>query len=372
MITKSVVAAVVGAAALLVPAVLIPAVPAAATPAVRTIATGLDNPRGITLGPPGEIYVAEAGRGGAGPCRPGPEGEACFGRSGAITVIKQGRQWRLQTKLPSLASRAGTEASGPSDVSLGADGRLHYTLGLGGSPDLRQQVPQLTGMAKLYRAGRTPAVLADLGAYETSANPDGVTPPDTNPNALLATRRGQLVVDAGGNSLLRVAPRGRISTVATFPRRTVAAPEGLPPGSPPAGTPIPMESVPTSVTRGPDGAFYVGELTGFPFPAGQARVWRIVPGKAPSVFATGFTNIIDLAWARDGRLYVLEIAHRGLLSGDRTGALLRVDRKGRHQVVASAGLTAPGGLAISGRSAYVTNCSVCAGTGSVVRISLGS
>ncbi|MEU8242757.1 ScyD/ScyE family protein [Actinoplanes missouriensis] len=367
MITKSVVAAVMGAAALLVPA------PASAAPAVRTIVSGLDNPRGIALGPHGEIYVAEAGRGGAGPCRPGPEGgQVCFGRSGAISVIEHGRRWRVQPRLPSLASPEGTEASGPSDVSIGVDGRVYYTVGLGGSPDLRTEVPQLAGTAKLYRSGHTPAALADLGAYEKSANPDGVTPPDTNPNALLTTRRGQYVVDAGGNSLLRVAPRGRISTVATFPRRTVAAPEGLPPGAPPAGTPIPMEAVPTSVTRGPDGAFYVGELTGFPFPAGQARVWRIVPGRAPAVFATGFTNIIDLAWAPDGRLYVLEIAHRGLLSGDRTGALLRVGRKGKHHLVASAGLTAPGGLAISGRSAYVTNCSVCKGTGSVVRISLGN
>ncbi|MEU4694647.1 ScyD/ScyE family protein [Actinoplanes sp. NPDC023714] len=346
MITKSVVAAVVGAAA-----ILVPAVPAAAATDPRTVATGLDNPRGLAFGPHGELYVAEAGRGGAGPCRPGPEGgEVCFGRSGAITVVKFGRQWRVRTGLPSLASPRGTEASGPSDVVAGPDGGLTYTVGLGGDPDLRTQVPQLSGTAKLYRAGRTPSVLADLGAYEKSANPDGVTPPDTNPVAVLATRRGHLVVDAGGNALVRVTPRGRISTVAVFPGRGA------------------MQSVPTSVARGPDGAFYVGELTGFPFPVGQARVWRVVPGEEPRVYATGFTNIIDLEWAPDGRLYVLEIAHRGLLSGDRAGALLRVDRKGTPRVVASAGLTAPAGLAIRDGYAYIANCGVCAGTGSVVRV----
>ncbi|MBB2949208.1 hypothetical protein FB565_009013 [Actinoplanes lutulentus] len=357
MITKSVVAAVVGAAALLVPAT-----PVAAAPTVRTIATGLDNPRGITFGTHGELYVAESGRGGAGPCQAGPEGgEVCFGRSGAITVVSQGRQWRVLSKLPSLASPEGAEATGPSDVAIGEDGRLYYTVGLGGSPDLRTQVPQLAGMAKLYRAGRSPSVLADIGAYEKSANPDGVKPPDTNPNGLLATGSGQFVVDAGGNALVRVGRRGRITTVATFPRRPVTAPDG---------TTIGMEAVPTSVNRGPDGAYYVSELTGFPFPAGQARIWRVVPGQAPRVFASGFTNIIDLAWAPDGRLYALEIAHKGLLSGDRTGALIRVDRKGRHTVVASAGLTAPGGVAIRGKYAYVTNCSVCQGTGSVVRVRL--
>jgi hypothetical protein len=128
--------------------------------------------------------------------------------------------------------------------------------------------------------------------------------------------------------------------------------------------------VPTSVVRGPDGAFYVGELTGFPFPVGHARVWRVVPGYPPTVYAGGFTNVIDLAWGPDRKLYVLEIAHHGLLSGDQTGALIRVDRMGRRTLLASSGLTAPGGLAIRGRYAYVSNCSVCAGKGAVLRISL--
>ncbi|MGH3881465.1 MAG: hypothetical protein ACRDSK_30945 [Actinophytocola sp.] len=45
-------------------------------------------------------------------------------------------------------------------------------------------------------------------------------------------------------------------------------------------------------------------------------------------------------------------------------------RKGSHQIVASAGLNTPGGLAIKGRSAYVSNCGTCPDTGSVVRIPL--
>lgn len=55
------------------------------------------------------------------------------------------------------------------------------------------------------------------------------------------------------------------------------------------GTKMPMESVPTSVAYGPDGALYVSELTGFPFPAGASTIWRVVPGKAPTVYATGLT-----------------------------------------------------------------------------------
>ena len=87
-----------------------------------------------------------------------------------------------------------------------------------------------------------------------------------------------MVADSGANDLLRVAADGTISVLATFPNRLVDAPPflGLPPG-----TQIPTDAVPTSVARGPDGAFYVGQLTGFPFPVGGANVYRIVPGQAP-------------------------------------------------------------------------------------------
>jgi hypothetical protein len=53
---------------------------------------------------------------------------------------------------------------------------------------------------------------------------------------------------------------------------------------------------------------------------------RDSPGR---VFLSGFTNVIDIVFGPDGSLYVLEIAHNGLLSGDPTGALIRVDQDGR-------------------------------------------
>ncbi|BBH70491.1 hypothetical protein ACTI_71760 [Actinoplanes sp. OR16] len=289
MITKSVIAAVVGAAA-----ILVTAVPAGAATTIRTIVTGLDSPRGIAFGPHGELYVAEAGR------------------SGAITVVSAGGRWRIPAGPPSPASPRGAGAIGPSDVAVGSDGRLYYTVGRGGD-----------GAATLYRAGRGPTAIADLGAHEKDADPTG----------LLITDRGHLVVDAGANALVRVAPRGRPSTVAAFP-----AQEGI-----------------RAVAQGPDGAYYAG---------GRARIWRVVPGEAPTVYASGFTGVIDLAWAPDGRLYVLRGGH--------DGALLKVDRKGAHRVVAEGGLVVPGGLAIRDGYAYISDCGVCQGTGSVVKVRIGS
>jgi sugar lactone lactonase YvrE len=123
------------------------------------------------------------------------------------------------------------------------------------------------------------------------------------------------------------------------------------------------------VAKGPDGAYYVGELTGFPFLVGAARVWRVVPGKAATVYATGFTNIIDLAFDRRGRLVVLEIAKNSLLSGDPTGALIRVNRDGSRTEIASAGLVTPTSVAVADDGTfYVSNKGTMAGTGEVLRI----
>src|ERR1044072_1597878 len=61
---------------------------ASAHSGMTTVAVGLDNPRGLTFGPDGSLFVAEAGRGGAGPCITGPEGgTGWFGISGALTTL---------------------------------------------------------------------------------------------------------------------------------------------------------------------------------------------------------------------------------------------------------------------------------------------
>ncbi len=348
---------------------------ATAAGGLRVVASGLDNPRGIAFGQDGALYVAEAGAGGAGPCAPGPEGaEVCFGPSGAVTRIWRGTQQRVLTGLPSEAQAGGTSAFGPSDVSL--TGARQYVLVNGpfGGPETRQRFgPGAEAFGRLLRVtGHTVRFVADFPTFEADNNPDngaGAEPGleiDSNPNGLLARPGVRLVADAGGNDLLKVDATGNISVLAVFPVRLVPAPPGIP-GLPPQ---IPMQSVPTTVAVGPDGAYYVGELTGFPFPVGGARVYRVVPGEAPQVYASGFTNIIDIAFDRRGRLHVLEIAKNGLLSGDLTGALLRVNRDGSRQTLASQGLVAPGGFVIAADGGfYVTNNGVFADTGQVVRIS---
>lgn len=351
-------------------AVLVPVTAYAGTSA-ETIAAGLDNPRGLTFAPNGALYFAEAGRGGDAPCFTGPEGEeVCFGTSGAVTRVWRGNQERVLTGLPSIAEHDGSVAIGPSDVAFQGHGKMYVTVGLGADPAVRDGLPEAgqEGNGWLLRGRHAKGdwkQVADIAGFEALANPDGGLE-DSNPNSVAALPGGRAVADAGGNALLWVAANGDISTLAVFPERMVDAPPfmGLPPG-----TQIPMQAVPTSVVRGPDGALYVGQLTGFPFPEGGARVYRVVPGEEPEVYARGFTNIMDIGFSADGTLYVLEHATNGLLSGDPTGALIRVASDGSQEIVTTE-LTRPGGLALRGDAAYVSDCGVCAGSGSVLRILL--
>ena len=184
-----------------------------------------------------------------------------------------------------------------------------------------------TTAGKLFRVSRGSArEIADLRAFEHDSNPDGGNV-DSNPFDVAVMNGGKvLVADAAANDLLAVNSRGQIDWVATFPSelapsddlKTLVGCPDVPPdiaficSLPPM---MPAEAVPTSVAIGPDGAYYVGELKGFPAPVGMSKVWRIEPGTmnaecgsdpACTVVYDDFTSIIDLAFAPDGTLYVVE------------------------------------------------------------------
>ena len=348
-----------------------------AAPTWTVVVSDLDNPRGVAFGPEGALYIAQAGSGGDGACGPGPEGTRCYGESGAISRydLRNGGLTDVVTGLPSLATEDGQMfAIGPNDLSLQGRGNLFFTIGFGGDPTTRESVFGPDG-AKLARLGRaTPdgkwRLLSDLGQSEADHNPTG-DEVDSNPYGILALADKQVVADAGANALLEIRGNGVIAALATFADGTADAPPflGLPPG-----TKIPMDTVPTSVALAPDGSYYVGQLTGFPFPVGAANIYRVpAGGGAPQVVATGFTHIVDLAFGPDGSLYVLEIAKNGLLAAfntnDWTGALIRIAPDGTRTELVPGLLTAPGGVAVgSDGTLYVTNNSIYSNSGEVIRI----
>lgn len=356
---------------------------AAAEISVDVVASGLDSPRHLAFGSRGDLFVAEAGRGGSGPCFVGAEGPACMGTTGAVTKVdRSGNQSRIVEGLPSYANTPGdVNAIGPHGITvLGAD-RVFVTSGGPTEPKdesgatisrdaLAAQNPAADLFGRLLKVERHGQIrnVADLWAFERDVNPDaevGNPAIDANPvDVLFDENRDRFVVaDAGGNAVNVVDKSGRVTNLAVFPNRLVPNPFG--------GPDIPMNSVPTSVVMGPDGQYYVSELTGFPFPTGGANVYRVNPRTgAVSVFASGFTNIMDLAFGKNGTLYVLEFDHDGLLGGSTDGGLFTVSRHGtKRQIDLPPGtLTAPGGIAVGKDGLYITNNSGSPGGGQVLRI----
>jgi hypothetical protein len=297
---------------------------------------------------------------------------------------RHGDQERIVTGLASFAPAGGASAIGPHGI-FAADRSVYVTNGgptaptRGEPPEVVLRDPTLVTeepVSALYgrvleieEDGHDVDRVADAWAFERDNNPDaevGNAEIDSNPVDVLADGRRLLVADAGGNTLLRVSRRGRISVLSLFP--SVETPG-------PGGAPIPMQAVPTGVVRGPDGAYYVSQLTGFPFPVGGAKVFRVDRATgARTDYATGFTNVIDLDFGRDGTLYVLEIDRDSFLGPSRDGGLWKVPPGGgtpERIELPEGTLTEPGGLAVGWRGRlFVSNHASEAGVGEVLEIDL--
>jgi hypothetical protein len=355
---------------------------AASGPATGTVVmSGLDNPRGLTFVRAGgsdkdkkdddeggglrgwALYVAEAGRGG-GPgathCITLPRGPAgfpaCPGATGAVSRLIGGVQERVLTGLPSWALPDGSEATGPMDVSFRNRRHGYVAIGLGAeNVSFRAALGSGFGWIVRFRPDGSWSYDVDVTAYEVVANPDGGIL-DSNPNGLLAGAGRRYVVDAGANALLRVRRDG-ISTVAVFPSRAQGRP---------------TDSVPTAVARDRKGTLYVAELTGVPFAAGTANVYRVRRGGGePEIFATGFTTLIDLDVDRAGNLYVLEHSSGPVFFGG-TGTLWRIDRSGNRKALVT-GLIRPTSVVIGpDGAAYISNRGIAVGTGEVLRFDVGA
>ncbi|MFC7244859.1 ScyD/ScyE family protein [Catellatospora aurea] len=355
----------------------------AAAPDVTVLYTGLSNPRGLAFDRDGTLYITEAGRGADGAanptCLPRPQGIGCLGATGALARLdRNGTLTRVLTGLPSLAGPDGTEAIGPDDIAFNRHDRALLTVGLSeapanrdGLPDPGREMGRLLSVRRdwsgdWYTQRLTTQRIADIAGYEAANNPDGGEL-DSNAQSVAFGPGGAAVVDAGANSLLFVTPAGQVSTLAVFPERQMPAPPNF---NMPPGTMLPMQSVPMAVVYR-KGAYYVAELTGRPFTQGSARIFKVVPGQQPTVYAEGLTTVVDIAFGPDGALYALEFTHTSMFGPSRgVGALMRIPGEGKAPEMVLDKVDHPGGIAIRGRNAFITTCSVCATTGAVMKLRL--
>jgi hypothetical protein len=238
-----------------------------------------------------------------------------------------------------------------SYISFQGRGTAFVTIGWGGNPTLRANLGTVGSnvgvLLQVEPSGRW-RFDADISDFERARNPAG-GPVDSNPYGVLVLAGDKYVTDAGGNDLLRVAANGEVSLVATFPPASNGA-----------------EPVPTEVERGPEGSLYVSLLTGAPFTAGVAGIYKIVSGQ-PQLAQGGFKTITDFTFGPDGSMYVLEHATSATGFGG-SGRLTKVAPNGTRTVITTA-LNRPTSVLVGDDGAlYVSNNGVSVGTGEVLRI----
>ncbi|WP_373525258.1 ScyD/ScyE family protein [Nostoc sp.] len=384
---------------------------------LTTIVDGVSNARGVSFGPDGTLYVAEPGIGGNGNCQPSPSTlfqPICAGNSGSLVkVTPDGIKQRILNNFQSLAEQpTGNQGAGIQDIQFDSLGNAYLLTGFAGYPGNRDLETLTLGadfpvppqqlvtfppstpdkvlntplLAQLFKVDLNTGELDsifDFAKYEITNNPDGGDVV-TNPFDLTIDGDNAYVVDGGGNAAYKIKLDGTESRVTAIPKKVLSASilPPLPPGQelPPGlidilpGGQVALQSVSTGGAIGPDGALYVGEYTGFPYPDGESRIFRIGEDGNPEVFLDGFTHITDLTFDEAGNLLVLQFSDTSQLGGDiryLPGSLIKVapDLTRTTLVAAGEGLESAAGIDIgSDGQIYITKRGVGPALGSVVRV----
>ncbi|MEU6127426.1 ScyD/ScyE family protein [Streptomyces sp. NPDC047123] len=269
------------------------------------IAGGLQNPRDVAVQSDGSVLVAESGSGPATACT--VPGSQCLGYTGSIYRVKGSSKGRVVTGLPSkmiVRADGSNVIAGANHADAVGNGTYRVTYSLSGTAQTRTALgagAKPLGTLAIAKG----KVLGDLTTHESSQNPDGGEVL-ANPQRSVKVGSDFLVTDSAGNTLLRVTPDGTVKTEFVFPKNGDA------------------EAVPTGLVKGGDGAYYISDMSGIR--KGLGRIWRWVPGSAPTVFTTGLTGVIDLAVRPDGDLVALSYATGDTTSQPNTGALTRINK----------------------------------------------
>jgi hypothetical protein len=303
------------------------------------------------------VYVAEAGIGGDEelfePAMGTPEANATpepqtpfatRGPSGQVSKIAPDGTVSVVASGITSYLAGGFEATGPAGLVL-ADGTIYVSVG--GPGPATGAIPASdhdNRVIAVDEASGAITVVADIGAYEIANNPDP-NAVDSNVYGMDQGADGLLyVADAGGNTVYSVDPStGDLAVVAVIPG--IALPEEMqqPGGNPSRGGAQELDPVPTGIAVGENGDVFVSLLSGGPFPAGAAKVQKIVGGTVSDV-AGGLTMSTDVAIGPDGHLYAVQISLNFLVEPPEAGNVVRVLENGTLEVVV-ADVMLPNGIA---------------------------
>jgi hypothetical protein len=315
-------------------------------PATVTVyATGLLHPRGMTFGPEGILYVAEAGAGGTAVTTPQqcaqvvpPIGPYANGPTARISRIdRDGNRTTLAQGFPSGRNAIG-DIMGVSDVAF-QGGQLYALVAGGGCSHGSAATP--ASIARVSLSGSW-EVVADLSAYlaaNPSAHPEaGDFEPDGSWYSMIQSGSSLVAVEPNHGEIARIDPRtGGVQRLVD-----VSAVFG--------------HIVPTVIAER-SGDFYFSALGLFPVVPGAENIYRMSrDGSAPSVVASGFTTVLGLDFDQSGDMYVLESTTAPGFPTPFTGRVLRVDRQTSDRSVIVDGLFFPTGLKVGPDGAlYISN-----------------
>ena len=364
---KHVVSAVVGATVLIA---VTPAIgargsrPDSPAAVISTYANLLNNPRGLTFGPDGNLYVAEGGLGGADTTTmldcdqvPAPVGPYSGGFTSRISRIDSNHvRTTVADGLPSSQTSLalGNLVSGVADVKFIGDTLYALEAGAGCSHGLLHTNNELLRV----NGDGTTTPIANLSAFQKLhpvAQPEEDDfEPDGTWYSMVVVRDMIYAVEPNHGEVVRIDPStGAITRVAD-----VSASQG--------------HIVPTVIAYA--GNFLFGNLGVFPIVPGSSGIYKLTPSGQITKKVGDLTTVLGLVASSRDRLFVLESMTAPGFPGPGeigTGRIVQIDPNGVQTIIADGFSFATAMTMGPDGALYVSNLGFApAGAGEIIRVAL--